>query len=93
VGPLKAHPEGTEVDVWVVPGASRSEITGMHGEVLRVRVAAPPEGGKANKAVEALLSEATGARVRLVSGASSRRKRLLVEGSTVSDVSAALGLD
>jgi uncharacterized protein (TIGR00251 family) len=94
VGPLKARPEGTEVEVWVVPGASRSEIAGIHDGALRVRITAAPEGGKANKAIEALLSKATGgAKVRLLAGFSSRRKRLLVAGLTVSEVSSALGLD
>ncbi|NIA24175.1 MAG: hypothetical protein GWP04_01255 [Gammaproteobacteria bacterium] len=80
--PFRAHPEGTEVTVWVVPGASRTEVAGLHDGALRVRVAAPPEGGKANKAVVRMIAEKTGVRVRLMSGTASRRKRLLIEGLT-----------
>jgi len=90
--PLSAHPEGTEVLVWVVPGASRTEITGLHDGALRIRVAAPPEGGKANKAVVATLAFATGASARLLAGAAARRKRVLIEGLSERQVRAALDL-
>ena len=40
-----------ELEVKVVPGASRSEVTGWLGDSLKIRVAAPPERGKANAAV------------------------------------------
>jgi len=92
MGPFKAHPEGTEVLVWVVPGASRTEITGLHDGAVRIRVAAPPEGGKANKAVVAKLAAATGAPARLLSGGASRLKRIILEGLTEEQTRAALGL-
>ncbi|MFZ0492315.1 MAG: DUF167 domain-containing protein [Acidimicrobiia bacterium] len=92
MGPLKAHPEGTEVLVWVVPGASRTEITGVHDGAIRIRVTAPPEGGRANKAVVEILAAAAGAPARLVSGAASRRKRILLEGLTEQQARVALGL-
>ena len=41
----------------VVPGASRSNIDGVLGDRLKIAVAAPPEGGKANKAVCELLAK------------------------------------
>lgn len=69
--------------VWVVPGARSTEIVGFYGGALRVRVAAPPEHGRANTALIAHLSERLGVRVRLMSGAGSRRKRLLVPGLNV----------
>jgi len=78
--------------VWVVPGASRSEIIGLHDGAIRIRVAAPPEGGKANKAVIAMLAAATGAPARLLSGDASRRKRILLEGVTEQQARAALRL-
>jgi uncharacterized protein len=88
---IEAHPDGAVVSVWVVPGASCSEITGVHGDALRIRIAAPAEGGKANQAVVALLRKATGARsVQLLRGASSRRKTLLLVGITADDGRAGL---
>ncbi len=71
--------------VKAVPGASRSEIVGRLGEALKVRVAAPPEGGKANREILELLAEklglpATG--VSLVSGAASPAKVVALRGVT-----------
>jgi hypothetical protein len=75
-----SHPEGSMLTVWVVPGARSTEVVGFYGGALRVRVAAPPERGRANKALIAHISEQLGVRVRLMSGAGSRRKRLVVAG-------------
>lgn len=71
--------------VKAVPGASRSEIVGRLGEALKVRVAAPPEGGKANREILALLAERLGspaADVILVSGGSSPAKVVELRGLT-----------
>jgi len=67
----------------VVPGSSRSGIAGWLDETLKVRVTAPPERGKANAEVEALLSTALGlssSSVRITAGASSSRKTVEVIG-------------
>jgi uncharacterized protein (TIGR00251 family) len=71
------------LSVRVVPKASRSEIVGLEGDTLRVRVAAPPERGKANKELIKLLAGTFGVRnnqVEIVSGQKARRKRVRVEG-------------
>ena len=66
----------------VVPGASRSQVAGVLGDRLKLRIAAPPEGGKANAAVLALLTEATGCRrIDLVAGHSSQEKTVLLRGA------------
>ena len=85
-GVVSPSPRGTVVDVWVVPGAATTEITGVHGGALRVRVSAPPEGGKANRALEKVLTTVTGARVELVRGPGSRQKRFLVENLEPAEV-------
>ena len=72
--------------VWVVPGAKRTEVVGYHGDALRVRVAAAPERGRANKAVIVLLERLLGSRVRLAGGAGSRRKRFVVVGVAANDL-------
>ncbi|MEZ5233117.1 MAG: DUF167 domain-containing protein [Acidimicrobiales bacterium] len=66
-----------ELDLWVVPGGSRTGVTGVHDGRLRVAVAAPPEGGKANRAVQRLLAGLTGTSagaVELQRGTTSRAK-------------------
>lgn len=65
----------------VVPGASRSEIVGPLGDRLKVRVAAPAEGGKANRAVIELLRKRLGvSNVEIVAGATAREKIVRVSG-------------
>jgi uncharacterized protein YggU (UPF0235/DUF167 family) len=73
----------TRLRLRVVSGAARTELAGRYGEAWKIRVAAPPERGKANAAVLALLSE----RLRLprteldlVSGLSSRDKVVELRG-------------
>ena len=74
---------GIELSIKVVPGASRSEIAGVLGDRLKVRVAAPAEGGKANRAVVEVLREWLGVRgVEIVSGSSSPEKTVRVSGLT-----------
>lgn len=79
----------SRLSVKVVPGSSRSEIAGWLGDALRVRVTAPPERGKANAAVESLLSEVLGlssGSVRIVAGSSSPRKIVEIVGLSESEV-------
>ena len=73
----------------VQPGAGRSAVVGRHGDALKVRVAAPPTGGRANDAVLEMLATTLGAKpadVELVGGASSRTKRIRVKGVEVADL-------
>jgi uncharacterized protein len=62
------------VAVKVVPGARRERIAGWLGGTLKVAVTAPPERGRANRAVADLLERTLGVAVRLVEGARSPRK-------------------
>jgi hypothetical protein len=81
-----SHPDGATFTVWVVPGARRTEIVGLYGDAVKVRVAAPPEKGRANRALGSFLSEQLGSRVRLISGAGSRRKRYVLPGVELRDL-------
>jgi len=67
--------------LWVTPGARKAEIVGFvqgphDKEYLKLKVQAPPEDGRANKAVLDLLTQATGLSLTLASGTTSRFKRL-----------------
>lgn len=67
----------------VQPGAKRSELAGLHGEALKVRLAAPPVDGKANAALLAFLAEYLGvakSAVSLLSGETSRHKVVRIQG-------------
>ncbi len=64
---LCRHPDGGWlIRVKAVPGASRDEIVGPLGDRLKVRIAAAPEGGKANKAICKLIAKRLGVAPNLV---------------------------
>jgi uncharacterized protein (TIGR00251 family) len=71
------------IAVKVVPRASADEIVGWLEGALKVRVAAPPQDGRANRALEELLAAALGLKknaVVVASGRSAARKRVAIEG-------------
>ena len=87
---MSHHPElspsegGAVLTVHVQPGAGRTELVGRYGDALKLRVAAPPTGNRANELVakEFNLSRAD---VSVISGASSRQKRMRLTGVDVAD--------
>ena len=67
----------------IQPGAKKTEVAGLHGAALKIRLAAPPVDGKANDCLIDFLAGILGVakrRVELISGASSRAKRVRIEG-------------
>ncbi len=74
---------GIVLAVKVVPGSSRDAIAGQLGGTLKIKVSAPPEGGKANRAVCNLLAKTLGAAigdVQVISGRTQPNKRIAVAG-------------
>ena len=73
-----------DVDVKVVPRASRSEVAGtMADGSLKVKVSAVPEKGKANEELRAVLAryfDVPSRSVEVISGATSTRKRVRIHG-------------
>ena len=86
--PYRLTPEGLVLQVRVTPNASADRIEGVETRddgnvVLRVRVRAVPDKGKANAAVVALLAKALGipkSALQLTSGETSRFKTLRLSG-------------
>ncbi|MFH0964787.1 MAG: DUF167 domain-containing protein [Planctomycetota bacterium] len=73
----------------VSPKSSRSAITGVHAGALKVAVNAPPDKGKANAAVIALLARAlcvSRSALSIEAGLSSRSKRVRVAGVAPTEV-------
>ena len=72
---------GCVVSVRVVPGASQAGVVGRYGDEVRIRLTSPPEDGRANAEMCALVARLVGVRpalVEVVVGATSRSKRLFV---------------
>lgn len=91
---LRADGDGVVLVLHIQPGAKRTECAGTHGEALKIRLAAPPVDGKANEALIAYLAKALAvpkSRVELISGQSSRAKRVRIGAVSVEAVAAALG--
>jgi uncharacterized protein (TIGR00251 family) len=75
--------------VKVIPGASRSEVVGVSGGVLRVKIAAPPEKGKANRELTDFLARTLGvsrSEISIVKGETGRHKLIAVEGLTPGEI-------
>ena len=84
----------TVIDVKVVPRAAKDEIVGWLEGALKVRVQAPPEDGRANRALEELLAEALSLKknpVTVTAGRASARKRVAIAGLTRDEIVQRLG--
>ena len=90
---IAGHKDGCILPVRAQPGARKSRIIGEHAGALKVAVTAPPEAGRANKALIEALSEALHikrSQVELMSGETSREKRFFIRGFDQATLTAAL---
>ena len=93
---LSTHDERLLLRIKAVPGASRDTIAGLLGDQLKIRIIAPPEGGKANQAIIGLLCEQLGiprGQLTLISGHTARDKLIQIDGLDSSQARARLGID
>lgn len=77
------------LELRAVPNASRNQVVGWQGTALKVKVMAPPEGGRANQEIIELLSATLGVprrAVEIVQGESSRNKRVRIAGLSAAQV-------
>jgi len=95
LNPISATAGGVSIRVHVQPRASRTEVLGLHGNALKIRLAAAPVDGAANDALIRLLAsllDVPRSAVAVTSGRAGRRKMVSVAGVTSSQVAVALGL-
>ncbi|OGO00953.1 MAG: YggU family protein [Chloroflexi bacterium RBG_13_51_52] len=74
---------GIRLAVRVTPNAGRNEITDLKDGVLYIKIAAPPEKGKANKELIGFLAERMGikkASLLIIKGQTSRNKVISIQG-------------
>ena len=85
--------EGVEIRIHLQPRASKTEIVGLYGEALKIRIAAPPVDGRANAELCRFLAQQLGVTqqyVQVISGGSSRQKRIFIRGRTLTEIGASL---
>lgn len=86
---IRSVARGVRFEVRVQPRASRSEVVGAQEGALRVRLAAPPVDGAANDALIELLAHLLNIAkrdIRIVTGATSKRKVIEADGVTAEQV-------
>ena len=86
---LTDTPAGAVLTLRIIPRAHKNAIQGEHGDALKIRLCAPPVDGAANAALVEFLSDTFSlprARVQLLSGQTSRNKRVLLVGIPASEV-------
>jgi len=87
--------DGAVLTVHVQPKAADTEYVGIHGDALKIRVAAPPVDGAANDELVRFIARRLSipsSSVQIQSGAGGRHKRVLVKGVTARSVLAGLNL-
>ena len=81
--------DGVVLSLHVQPGAKKTEVVGLHGGALKIRLAAPPVDGKANECLLEYVADTLNVpkrQVTLVSGLSSRSKLVAVVGMTAEEI-------
>jgi uncharacterized protein (TIGR00251 family) len=91
---VRSHESGCDVDILVVPRASRAKIGPRHGDRIKVAVTAPPVDGAANAAVIDVFAKALKCKrsaVSIVRGQTSRRKTIRLAGVEARDLETLCG--
>jgi uncharacterized protein (TIGR00251 family) len=94
--PIRETETGVIFHIRVVPRASRSEVAGIQGDALKLRITAPPVEGKANEECIRLLAETLGVKkgqVTIIAGHASRTKTVVVAGIRPEAVTALCAAD
>lgn len=78
-----------KLKIYVQPNASRSEVIGLHGDAIKIKIKAPPVDGAANEEVIRFLAEFCGVSkksVHLLHGETSRNKLIEIEADSTSEM-------
>jgi uncharacterized protein (TIGR00251 family) len=92
---IQESAEGVTFTVKIVPGSSRTMVSGVLDTMIKIRVAAPPEKGKANQCLIAFLAGQLGVRknaVEILTGQTNPVKQVRVAGLSAADLLDRLGL-
>jgi uncharacterized protein len=92
---LRVDGDDVILNLHIQPGAKKTEVVGLHGDALKIRLAAPPVDGKANEALLAFIAAKVGVgktAVALVSGQTSRAKRVRIGGVSAPAAIAGMGI-
>ncbi len=80
---FKETEQGVEIRVKVVPGSSKNQMAGSLDGMLKVKIAAPPEKGKANKALISFMAKTLSVKkndIEILSGKTNPVKMLRISG-------------
>ena len=94
--PVEAVPGGVRLQISAQPRASRTELIGIHGGALKIRLAAPPVDGAANLELLRFLARllrVPRSNLTLIGGAAAKRKLVQVRGVGLEAALARLGIE
>lgn len=77
---------GVSFQIHAQPGAKLTEVAGLHGDSIKIRLASPPVDGKANECLVGFLAQRLGVKknqVKITRGLNSRRKTVLVQAHNI----------
>ena len=77
--------DGLTITVKIVPNSSKTALAGLLDAMIKIKVAAPPEKGKANKSLSGFLAKKLGLRkqdITIISGQTSAVKQIQIKGIT-----------
>ena len=92
---VKDREGNVELRLYCQPRASKTEIVGLHGDAIKIRLAAPPVEGQANTELCRFLAKffrVPRKEVQLLAGEGARQKRVLIKGKSAQDIQDYLSL-
>ena len=93
---IREDNDGVFFSAKIVPASSRTAIAGLLDGMVKIKVAAPPEKGKANQLLLSFLAKQLGVKtkaLRIISGQSSPVKQIKIAGISTQTVQEKLRLD